>query len=94
MGKFYVYVLASKTGTLYTGVTNDLERRVREHKAGDIAGFTKKYNVNMLVYYEEFEQVYEAIEREKQIKAFRREKKDALVNEFNSSWEDLAKDWD
>jgi putative endonuclease len=94
MGKFYVYILANKAGTIYTGVTNDLERRVREHKAGTLAGFTKKYKVALLVYYEEFEYVHDAIAREKQIKAYRREKKDALINEFNPKWEDLAKDWE
>lgn len=93
MGNLYVYILASKTGTVYVGVTNDLERRVHEHKAGLVAGFTQIYKVDMLVYYEEFEQVYEAIEREKQIKAFRREKKDALIKQLNPRLIDLAADW-
>jgi len=90
---YYVYVLASDTGTLYVGVTNDLERRVSEHKLGLAKGFTKKYKVSRLLYYEEFSNIYEAIEREKEIKRWRRDKKIALVEEGNPGWIDLAKDW-
>lgn len=90
---YYVYLLASRSGTLYVGVTNSLERRISEHKRGQFPGFTKKYGVNLLVYYEEYDYVEDAILREKQIKAWRREKKDALVNAVNPKWEDLAADW-
>jgi len=90
---YYVYVLASDTGTLYVGVTNDLERRVSEHKLGLVKGFTKKYKVSRLLDYEEFSNIYEAIEREKEIKRWRRDKKIALVEEGNPGWIDLAKDW-
>lgn len=93
MRVYYVYVLASDTGTLYVGVTNDLERRVSEHKLGLVKGFTKKYKVSRLLDYEEFSNIYEAIEREKEIKRWRRDKKIALVEEGNPGWIDLAKDW-
>lgn len=93
MRVYYVYVLASDTGTLYVGVTNDLERRVNEHKLGLVKGFTKKYRVSRLLYYEEFSNIYEAVEREKEIKRWRREKKIALFEESNPGWIDLAKDW-
>lgn len=91
--KYYVYLLASKSGTLYVGVTNNLERRISEHKQALLSGFTKQYKVNLLVYYEEFDYIEDAIRREKQIKAWRREKKDALVDAVNPKWEDLAADW-
>ena len=75
MKKYYVYVMSNNKGTLYTGVTNDLERRVYEHKHKLIKGFTSKYNINRLVYYEEAGDVLEALGREKQIKSWRRSKK-------------------
>ena len=75
---------------LYTGVTNDLERRVSEHRTGETKGFTKKYNVNKLVYYEIFEDPQTAIDREKQIKAGSRQKKVNLINRFNPEWRDLS----
>jgi len=78
---------------LYTGVTRDLEHRVREHKQKKVAGFTARYNIKKLVYYEEFESAYEAIQREKQIKAGSRKKKAILINSINDKWEDLAQDW-
>ena len=74
MAEYYVYIMASHRGTLYTGVTNDLERRTYEHKSGLGGAFTKKYNVSKLVYYESTSDVVSAIEREKQIKAWRRSK--------------------
>jgi putative endonuclease len=74
---------------LYTGVTNDLQRRVYEHKSKLIDGFTKKYNIIKLVYYEIFEDIYNAIAREKQIKGGSRQKKIDLVNSFNQEWKDL-----
>ncbi|MGL5062602.1 MAG: GIY-YIG nuclease family protein [Microcoleus sp.] len=88
--QYYVYIMTNKYNTvLYTGVTNDLKRRVYEHKEKLIEGFTKKYNITKLVYCEIFENVYEAIEREKQIKAGSRQKKIDLVNNLNKEWHDL-----
>ena len=87
----YVYILASKkNGTLYIGVTSDIERRIAEHKAGLIPGFTQKYNVNMLVFLEEYQSTKEAIEREKQLKNWRRSWKIALIEKTNPEWRDLA----
>lgn len=91
---YFVYVMASQSGTLYTGVTNDLERRVAEHKQGLTPGFTRKYGVSRLLYYEEFGDIYEAIAREKEIKRWRREKKIALFEETNPHWLDISSDWD
>lgn len=86
----YVYLLANKhNNVLYTGVTNDLIRRVYEHKNKMMAGFTKKYNVDRLVYYEVCSEIIVAIEREKQIKGWSRKKKHALVNALNPQWNDL-----
>lgn len=93
MKSYYVYILASgKQGTLYVGVTNDLMRRVLEHKQGQIEGFTKKCKVDQLVYYEDTSDVAAAIEREKRLKAWRRNWKIALIEENNPSWRDLYQD--
>ena len=91
MGKqYYVYILTNKNNTvLYTGITNNLKRRVYEHKERLIEGFTKRYNVAKLVYYEVCDEVYSAIEREKQIKAGSRQKKIALIENMNKGWKDL-----
>jgi len=91
MGKqYYVYLLTNKNNTvLYTGVTNDLKRRVYDHKAKLLEGFTKKYNVDKLGYYGVFADSYHAIAREKQIKAGSRQKKIDLINGMNESWRDL-----
>jgi putative endonuclease len=89
-GPYYLYVLASRSRVLYTGVTNELVRRVQEHRDGVIAGFTKEYRVHRLVYFEMFRDVRAAIAREKQIKRWRREKKVWLIEERNPGWEDLA----
>ena len=78
---------------LYTGVTNDLERRVKEHKSGLIPGFTQKYNCKKLVYYESFSDIEQAIRREKLIKEYRREKKNQLVESLNPEWKDLSEEW-
>lgn len=86
---YYVYIVASTSRVIYVGVTNDLIRRVWEHKEKRVAGFTEKYNVGRLVYYEATPDVKSAISREKQIKAFRREKKLALIQQMNPSWKDL-----
>ena len=85
--------MASHQGTLYTGVTNDLERRVYEHKRGLGSQFTKKYNVSKLVYYEATDDVTAAITREKQVKSWRRAKRVALIESMNPYWADLATDW-
>lgn len=90
---YFVYILASDSGTLYIGVTNDLERRVFEHKNGLIEGFTKTYSCKKLVYFEETNDVHSAIEREKQLKRWNREKKQNLIKTKNETWSDLAKDW-
>ena len=86
--------MANKGNTVvYTGVTNNLERRVYEHKNGVHKGFTKKYNVHKLVYFEEFSEPKVAINREKQIKGFSRAKKNALIEKRNPIWIDLAEEW-
>ena len=90
---YYTYLLASRSGTLYVGVTNDLQRRMREHKSGQIEGCAKKYGVNKLVYYEEYQYIEDAIAREKQIKGWGREKKLALFREINPTWDDLSAGW-
>jgi len=88
---YYVYILTNNNKTvLYTGVTNNLERKIYEHKNGINKGFTKKYNINNLVYYEIQNDINEAIKREKQIKAGSRKKKINLINSINPGWEDLA----
>ncbi len=90
---YFVYIMSSNSGTLYTGITNDLRHRVYEHKHKQIDGFTKKYNVTRLVYFEETSDVKSAITREKQIKGWIRRKKIALIESLNPVWEDLAQDW-
>lgn len=92
--QYYTYILSSqRNGTLYIGMTNDLQRRVYEHKKGIKKGFTKKYGVNMLVYFETFQDVNEAIGREKQLKKWNRSWKIELIEQENVLWNDLAKDW-
>jgi putative endonuclease len=92
--RFYVYILASKPwGTLYVGVTNDIERRVFEHRGGLVEGFTKKYGVKTLVYFEDFATVGDAIHREKRIKKWPRVWKINLIRTDNPDWNDLAADW-
>jgi putative endonuclease len=90
MRTYYVYIMASRSRVLYTGVTNNLARRVSEHKAGSIGSFTSRYGVNRLVYFEEFRYILDAIAREKQIKGWRRSRKVALIVRRNPSWQDLA----
>ena len=92
--QYYVYLLASqRNGTLYIGMTNDLQRRIYEHKMGSKKGFTYKYGVNKLVYFEIFKNVDEAILREKQLKKWNRAWKIKLIEEENKLWHDIAKDW-
>ena len=90
--EYYVYILTNSSRTLYIGVTNDLVRRVYQHRQKLVEGFTKKYNVSWLVYYEQTQDVKAAILREKQIKAWRREKKVELIESFNPQWKDLSVD--
>jgi putative endonuclease len=91
--QFYVYIMTNKSRTLYTGVTNDLARRVYEHRKKLVAGFTAKYNIDRLVYYEATEDVNAAISREKQIKGWLRAKKIALIESINPKWTDLSARW-
>ena len=91
--RYYVYMVVSRSRTLYTGVTGDLTGRVIQHRQGLIEGFTRKYRIHRLVYFEVFRDVRNAIAREKQIKRWRREKKVALIERQNPAWEDLAAPW-
>ena len=93
MKEYYVYILANKRGVLYTGVTNDLERRVYEHKNKLVDGFTKRYNITQLVYFESTNDVTAAITREKQIKGLLRSKKVDLIKTTNPRLEDLSQNW-
>jgi putative endonuclease len=93
MGSYFVYIMSSGSGTLYIGVTNNLRRRVDEHKSKLVPGFTAKYNIDRLVYFEMFRDIRTAIAREKQLKGWVRRKKIALIETQNQKWEDLAKDW-
>ena len=92
--KYYVYLLSSKkNGTLYIGVTNDLERRMFEHKNKLVSGFTAKYNVNKLMYFEDFQYVNDALKRENQLKNWNRQWKIDLIEKENKEWKDLSIDW-
>jgi putative endonuclease len=91
---YYVYIMASRSGTLYTGVTNNLLRRVYEHKQAKVGGFSKRYRTFKLVYFETFKDIYSAITREKQIKRWRRSKKVNCIESVNPNWRDLSEDWD
>ncbi len=91
--RIYVYIMTNKSRTLYTGVTNNLMRRVYEHKNKLIAGFTSKYNIQFLVYYEAGSDIHAAIAREKQIKGWLRSKKIALIDSMNPTWKDLSEEW-
>ena len=91
--RYYVYIMASRSLTLYTGLTGDLTRRVLQHKSGEIDGFTKEYRIDRLVYFEVFKYVNSAIAREKQIKAWTRAKRLTLIKSENPTWQDLAEGW-
>ena len=93
MKTFYVYILASKLRVLYVGVTNDLPYRLSQHCLKQVPGFTARYNVNQLVYYEVFGNARAAIAREKQIKGWRRSKKLNLIESVNPKWRDLSETW-
>ena len=93
-GHYFVYLMGSANGrAVYAGMTNDLIRRVREHKSGEIPGFTKRYRCHMLLYYEEYPNVRDAIAREKEIKGWLRVKKERLVASINPERVDLPRDW-
>jgi putative endonuclease len=91
--EYYVYIMTNKSRTLYTGVTNNLMRRVDEHKKKLVKGFTSKYNIQFLVYYEMTADINAAIAREKQIKGWLRAKKIALIDSMNPEWKDLSDEW-
>jgi putative endonuclease len=93
MREYYVYIMSSHTRTLYIGVTNNLERRVYEHKNKLTPGFTSRYNLTWLVYVETTTSSYDAITREKQLKGWTRAKKVALIEAMNPQWEDLSQGW-
>ena len=93
MTQYYVYIMSSPSHTIYTGMTNDLERRVYEHRQGTIMGFTKRYGCTVLVYYEGTSDVTAAITREKQIKGWLRSRKIALIEAEIPTWRDLSIDW-
>ena len=91
---YFVYMMTcASRRALYTGVTNSLRRRVAEHKSGECSGFTARYRTDPLVYVERFQDIRNALKREKQLKRWRREKKDALVMSMNPTWKDLSSDW-
>ncbi|HEX9688974.1 MAG TPA: GIY-YIG nuclease family protein [Thermoanaerobaculia bacterium] len=92
-GIHFIYLLASRSRVLYVGVTNDLERRVFEHKHKLVRGFSAKYDVDRLLYFESTSNVLAAIAREKEIKGWRRSRKVALIESVNPSWQDLSSDW-
>ena len=91
--RYYVYIMSSQTRVLYIGVTNNLERRVEEHKHGAIPGFSSRYRTRRLVHYEETSDVWAALEREKQLKTWTRARKAALIEAINPDWNDLSTEW-
>jgi putative endonuclease len=91
---YYVYIMASHSRVIYIGMTNDLRRRVAQHQQKLVEGFTQKYNCTMLVYYESTEDVHSALAREKELKGWRREKKIALIESRNPTWQDLSAELD
>ena len=93
MRQYYMYIMGNRWGTLYIGVTNDLVRRVYEHKNGIFKGFTSRFRVNLLLYFETTSSLTTAIAREKQLKGWVRRKKLALIKSVNAGWKDLSADW-
>jgi putative endonuclease len=91
--QYYVYIMTNHSGTLYTGITSNLEHRVRQHKDKALPGFTAKYNIQYLIYYEASDDVHAAIAREKQIKGWTRAKKIELIESMNPEWLDLSAEW-
>ena len=90
---FYVYIMSNEWLTIYIGVTNSLERRVYQHKAGELPGFTKRHAIDRLVYYEHFTDIRIAIAREREIKGWKRFKKLKLIRSQNPEWKDLSLEW-
>ena len=90
---YWVYIMASRSHNLYTGVTNNLGRRVRQHKSHEFEGFTARYNVDRLVWFAKYTNVRAAIAREKQLKGWVREKKIRLIESLNPTWQDLSEEW-
>ncbi len=88
--RYWIYIMASQTGTLYLGVTNNLEKRTYEHKHDLIPGFSQKYQCHRLIYFEEYSGINQAIEREKQLKSWNRNKKEVLIRRSNPHWNDLT----
>jgi len=91
--QYYVYIMTNRSGTLYTGVTNNIKQRVHQHKNKLVEGFTRKYNIDKLIYVETFSDIYSAIAREKTIKGWLRKKKIELIKGMNPDWKDLSEDW-
>ena len=91
--EYFVYIVCSRSGTLYIGMTNSIYRRALQHKRGELEGFAAKYHCDRLVYYESFDDVHKAIGREKQLKGWSRAKKIALIQSKNPRWEDMAEKW-
>jgi len=91
--QYFVYIVCSRSGTLYIGMTNSIYRRALQHKRGEIEGFAAKYDCNRLVWYEGYDDVGKAIDREKQLKGWTRAKKIALIESRNPRWQDLAEKW-
>ncbi|MFP5234834.1 MAG: GIY-YIG nuclease family protein [Acidobacteriota bacterium] len=92
-GSYFTYIMASRSHTLYIGVTGNLEKRVFQHKWGEIEGFTSRYNCDRLVWFEAHQDVQKAIAREKQLKGWLRAKKIALIEKTNPAWVDLSREW-
>ena len=90
---YFVYIMTNHSGTLYTGMSNDLVKRVYEHKQLLVDGFSKRYRINRLVYFEQTKDVESAIQREREIKGWVRSKKIALIESINPGWEDLSEGW-
>jgi putative endonuclease len=90
---YFTYIVASRSHTLYIGVTSDLKKRMFQHKWGEYEGFTERYKCDRLVWFEHYQEVAKAIHREKQLKGWRRDKKIALIEQMNAAWIDLSKDW-
>jgi putative endonuclease len=91
--QYFIYILTNNSKTLYVGVTNNLEKRIYEHKNESVPGFTRKYKIKKLVYFESTQDVTSAIAREKQIKGWLRSKKIALIEKANPDWKDLSENW-
>ena len=93
MDEYFVYIMTNRSRTLYTGITNDLKRRVWEHRTKAVPGFTSRYRITQLVYFESTSDVRAALAREKEIKGWLRRKKIALIESANHRWQDLSADW-